>query len=320
MSERFDFDAAIVGGGPAGLAAAINLARALRSVLLFDRPQPGRSDYPQVNHNYLGFPEGVPARELRERGTAQAQHYGAQFCDSEVVAIRRVSSGFALEGSGGERCRVRGVILATGVRDHWTRFPGFETFVGRSLHWCIVCDGYESRGTRVVVAGNDDEAATMALQLRRFTEDVTLVTNDGALGLTPQAFDRLARRDLPVVIGRIADGRARDGTPGMLASLRLEDGRELPVEHLFSHQGAAPQTSLARSLGVELSSSGYITVDTEQRTSEPFVYAAGDCTRLLAHQIVTAAHEGATAAQTLNYDLFEADELRRDTEASDDRR
>jgi thioredoxin reductase (NADPH) len=118
-----------------------------------------------------------------------------------------------------------------------------------------------------------------------------------------------------VVIGRIASGRARDGAPGMLASLRLEDGRELPVEHLFSHQGAAPQTALARSLGVEVTGSGYITVDTEQRTSEPFVYAAGDCTRLLAHQIVTAAHEGATAAQTLNYDLFETDELQRDAGA-----
>jgi thioredoxin reductase (NADPH) len=315
MHECLDFDAAIVGGGPAGLAAAINLSRALRSVLVCDRPQPGRSDYPQVNHNYLGFPEGVPARELRARGTAQAERYGARFSGSEVVAIRRTADGFALEGSGGERYRARGVILATGVRDNWTRFPGFEEFIGRSLHWCIVCDGYEMRGKQVIVAGNDDEAATMAVQLRRFTPDVTLVTNDGALGLTPEAANRLARRDLPVVIGRITRGQARAGEPGMLASLRLEDERELPAEHLFSHQGATPQTALARSLGVALSGGGYINVDTEQRTSEPFVYAAGDCTRLLAHQIVTAAHEGATAAQTLNYDLFEEDELREETGA-----
>jgi thioredoxin reductase (NADPH) len=236
--------------------------------------------------------------------TAQAKRYGAQFSDAEVVAIRRAPGGFVLEGSGGESCRARGVILATGVRDHWTRFPGFEAFVGRSLHWCIVCDGYEMRGKRVVVAGNDDDAAKMAVQMHRFTPDVTLVTNDGAMGLTPEAAGWLAQRDLPVVIGRIAYGRAQDGAPGMLASLHLEDGRELPVEHLFSHQGATPQTALARSLGVELSGGGYIKGDTEQRTSEPFVYAAGDCTRLLAHQVVTAAHEGATAAQTLNYDLF----------------
>jgi thioredoxin reductase (NADPH) len=309
MPQTPDFDAVIVGGGPAGLAAAVNLGRALRSVLLFDRPQPGRSDYPQVNHNYLGFPEGITARELCQRGTAQAQRYGARISDAEVVALRVTPRGFIVEGSGGESCRGRGLILAMGVRDHWTRFPGFEAFVGRSLHWCIVCDGYEMRGKRVVVAGNDDEAATTALQMRRFTPDVTLVTNDGALGLTPRAVDRLARRDLPVVIGRIARGLPRHGEPGMLLSLQLEDGRELPVEHLFSHQGAAPQTALARSLGVALSGGGYITVDTEQRTSLPFVYAAGDCTRLFAHQIATAAHEGATAAQTLNAELFAADEL-----------
>ena len=313
MPECLDIDAAIVGGGPAGLAAAVNLSRALRSVLVFDRPQPGRSDYPQVNHNYLGFPEGVAAQELCERGTAQAKRYGARFCGSEVAAIRRSPGGFALEGVGSEPCRARGVILATGVRDHWTNFPGFEAFVGRSLHWCIVCDGYEMQGKRVVVAGNDDEAAATALQMRRFTPDVTLVTNDGSLGLTAEAADRLDRRELPVVVGRIAHGEARDGEPGMLASLRLEDGRELPTEHLFSHQGAMPQTALARSLGIALSSGGYVAVDTEQRTSEPFVYAAGDCTRLFAHQIATAAHEGATAAQTLNSDLFETDEARRDT-------
>jgi thioredoxin reductase (NADPH) len=243
--------------------------------------------------------------------------YGAQFCDSEVVAIRRVAGGFAVEGANGESCRARGVILATGVNDHWTRFPGFEAFVGRSLHWCIVCDGYEMRGKRVVVAGNDDEAATTALQLRRFTPDVTLVTNDGALGLTPERADRLARHGLPVVIGRIAHGRARGDAPGMLACLELEDGRELPAEHLFSHQGATPQTALARSLGVALSPAGYVTVDTEQRTSQPGVYSAGDCTRLFAHQIATAAHEGATAAQTLNADLFAADEAQGEADARD---
>ena len=139
MPECLDIDAAIVGGGPAGLAAAVNLARALRSVLLFDRPQRGRSDYPQVNHNYLGFPDGLPARELCERGTAQARRYGAQVCDAEVTAIRREPDGLVLEGSGGEHCWARGVVRAMGVREHCTSFPWFEAFVGRSLHWWIGC-------------------------------------------------------------------------------------------------------------------------------------------------------------------------------------
>lgn len=312
MTQRLDFDAVIVGGGPAGLAAAVNLGRALRPVLVFDRPQPGRSDFPQVNHNYLGFPDGVSARELCERGTAQADRYGVQFSGSEAVAVRRAPGGFEVKGSGGETCRARALVLATGVRDNWTRFPGYEAFVGHSLHWCIVCDGYEMQGTRVVVAGNDDEAALAALQMLRFTPEVTLVTNDGALGLTPEMADRLARRGVPVLAGRIASARARDGAPRMLETLRLEDGREVAAEHLFSHQGSVPETALARSLGVALNEAGYVRADTEGRTSEPFVYAAGDCTRLFAHQIATAAHEGATAAQTLNYDLFAADEADRD--------
>jgi thioredoxin reductase (NADPH) len=308
MPERLDFDAAIVGGGPAGLTAAINLGRALRRVLVFDRPQLGRSDYPQVNHNFPGFPDGISARALCERATAQAERYGARFFGDAAVAVRRAPGGFAVEGPGGEACRARAVVLATGVRDNWTSFPGYEAFVGHSLHWCIVCDGYEMRGKRVVVAGNDDEAATTALQMRRFTPEVTLVTNDPALGLAPAMADRLARRGLPVLVGRIASARAREGEPGMLAALRLESGQEVPVEHLFSHQGAVPETALARSLGIALNAGGYVQTDTEQRTSQPFVYAAGDCTRLFAHQITAAAHEGATAAQTLHSDLFAADE------------
>src|SRR4051794_22537665 len=111
MPKYLDFDAAIIGAGPAGLAAAVNLARALRSVLVCDRPQPGRSDYPQVNHNYLGFPEGVAARELRARGTAQAERYGAQVCRSEVVAVRRGPGGVGVGGSGGGTQPGRGGIL-----------------------------------------------------------------------------------------------------------------------------------------------------------------------------------------------------------------
>ena len=121
MPEHLDFDAAIVGGGHAGLAVAVNLARALRSVLIFDRPQPGRSDYPQVNHNYLGFPEGVPARELCERGTAKAKRYGARFYDSEVVAIRRAPAAACTGASSatGMKCGESGWWPATTRRRRW---------------------------------------------------------------------------------------------------------------------------------------------------------------------------------------------------------
>ena len=303
-AERWD--AIVVGGGPAGLSAALNIGRACRSVLVFDCPVPGRSEYAQVNHNYLGFPDGIRAQELRTHGRRQAERYGVRFVEGDAVAVRRVADGFLVSDAGGNGFVGRGLILATGVRDRWPEFPGYEAFVGRSLHWCLVCDGYEMRGKRVVVVGNDDHAAETAIQLLRFTPQVTLLTNEGSLGLPPEAADSVQRRGVGLVIDRIVGARA--AAPGMLEALELERCGVLAVEHLFSQQGAEPNTALARSLGVELSSEGYIKADTEGRTSEPGVYAAGDVTRHFSHQIASAGHEGATAAFALNYDLHLADE------------
>jgi thioredoxin reductase (NADPH) len=300
------WDAIVVGGGPAGLAAAVNLGRSCRSVLLFDCPETGRSEYAQVNHNYLGFPDGIRAQELREQGRLQAERYGARFHPGDAVSVRRTADGFLVADADGGGHVGRGIILATGVKDRWPRFPGYEAFVGRSLHWCLICDGYEMQGKRVVVVGNDAHAAETSIQLLRFTRDVTLLTNDGALGLPPETADRLARRGVALVVDRITG--ARSAAPGMLEALELERGDPLPAEHLFSLQGAEPKTALAHALGLELTADGYVKVDTEGRTSEPGVYAAGDVTRLFSHQIATAGHEGATAAFALNYDLYLADE------------
>ncbi len=300
------WDAIVVGGGPAGLAAAVNIGRACRSTLVFDCPETGRAEYAQVNHNYLGFPDGILATKLRRLGRDQAERYGARFVEGYAVSVRRVADGFLVADADGESYLGRGLILATGVRDRWPEFPGYEAFVGRSLHWCLACDGYEMQGKRVVVVGNDDHAAKTAIRLLRFTPEVTLLTNDGSLGLAPEAADRLARRGVGLVVDRIVGARA--AAPGMLEALALERGGELAVEHLFSQQGADPKTALARALGLELTTDTYIKVDTEGRTSGPGVYAAGDVTRHFSHQIATAAHEGATAAAALTYDLHLADE------------
>ena len=304
-ATRDRWDAIVVGGGPAGLAAAVNIGRACRSALVFDCPETGRSEYAQVNHNYLGFPDGLHAVELRKLGRRQAERYGARFIEGDAVAVRRVADGFLVSDAAGSGHLGRGLILATGVADRWPEFAGYEDCVGRSLHWCLVCDGYEMRGKRVVVVGNDAHAAETSIQLLRYTPEVTLLTNDGSLGMAPAVADRLARRGVALVVDRIAGARATDG---MIEAIELERGGELAVQHVFSQQGAEPRTALARSLGVEVSAEGYIKADTEGRTSEPGVYAAGDVTRHFSHQISAAAHEGATAALALTYDLHLADE------------
>jgi thioredoxin reductase (NADPH) len=298
------YDAVIIGGGPAGLTAAIYLARSLRSVAVVDCDRPARSDWVQVNHNYLGFPDGISIVDLGKRGRAQAEQYGARFYETEATSISRLDGEFEVTAGQHKLCG-RAVILATGVTDNWVEFPGYEEFIGRSMHWCIVCDGYEMQGQRVLVVGDDEHAAQVAMQMVRFTNDVSLLVRMEAPEMDQRLRQALSARGIRVMSGEIATARARE--PGVFAAVVLAGGEEIEVDHLFSEQGARPNVALAESMGIDLTDDGYIRVDTEGRTSMAAIYAAGDVTRLFSHQVVTAAHEGATAATSLAYDLFAAE-------------
>jgi thioredoxin reductase (NADPH) len=300
------YDALVIGGGPAGLSAAVYLGRACRSVAVFECKRPGRSSWGQFNQNYLGFPDGISIDDLTDRGRAQAEKFGAKVIDTEVKALMQEEHGFAVT-AGEQTYRGRAVILATGVDDEWAVFPGYQEYIGKTMHWCIACDGYEMQGQRVVIVGNDEHAAGMAIQMLTFRpQQVTVLTNHGALGIRPQTVERLQERGIRLIIDRIAESRAKD--KGVFEAIVLEGGEEIELDHLFSVQGAIPNTALARSIGVKLNDEGYIKADTEGRTNIPGVFAAGDVTRLHSHQVVTAAHEGADAANAIVYELYEKDE------------
>lgn len=297
------FDALVIGGGPAGLSAAIYLGRARRTVAVFDRGRPGRSDWAQFNRNYLGFPDGISIVELCARGREQAARFGAELFEEEVVDVRHADGGFAAVAAGGEVCG-RAVILATGVTDRWVTFPGYTDYIGRTMHTCIVCDGYEMAGQRVVIAGNDEHAAEVARQTQEYdAASVTLVTNSHQHTIPGEVVATLAARGIRVIGDRIVGAHARE--KGVFATIELAGGESVELDHLFSVQGADPNAALAHALGAETASNGYIQTDTEQRTNVPGVYAAGDVTRLFSHLVLTAAHEGATAATALSYDLYQ---------------
>ena len=299
------YDAIIVGGGPAGLSAAIYLARACRSVAVFECQRPGRSDWGQLNHNYLGFPDGITVVELGKRGRRQAERFGAHFFDARVASVMQEDHGFVINAEDTTH-HARGVILATGVTDRWVEFPGYEEFIGKTMHWCIACDGYEMQGQRVLVVGNDEHTSELAIQMLDFRpKEVTVLTNVGSLGMRPSTVAKLHDRGIRLVVDCIVDACAR--SEGCFESVRLEGGEEIELDHLFSAQGAEPNTELARSLGVELTDKGYIKVDTEAKTNIAGIYGAGDVTRLFSHQVLTAAHEGGTAATALNFALYQQD-------------
>lgn len=294
------FDVLVVGGGPAGLSASLYLARYDRRVLLLDSGD-GRSSWHQINHNYLGFPGGVAARELRALGRRQVAEYAQVTVDETwVEAMSREGAVFTAHTASGPR-HGRAVILCTGVVDHFPEFPGWEEYVGRSMFWCITCDGYGCKEARVVVVGETDEAAELALQLQRFTRQLTLLTGGEGCAIGATCLKRLARAGIPLIQDAIAEVR---GAEGRFAALRTAGGRWIELDQLFSHRPATPQTKLAADLGVGLSPRGYVTVDTEQKTTIAGVFAAGDATRLHAHQIATAVHEGGQAASAANYYLY----------------
>lgn len=292
-----DSDALVVGGGPAGLSAALYLARYNRTVTVLDSWE-GRSTHHQVNHNYLGFVDGIAAVDLRKAGREQLALYDqVQVIDHAVAALTQQDDRFVADAT----WRARTVVLATGVLDHYPYFLGWEDYVGTSVFWCITCDGWENRGRDVVVVGHTDVAACEALQLHSLTDRVRLLTNSPTDEISPVERRRLEAAGIPVIHDRLV---AATGEGGRLRTIETERGTTLELEALFSLQGATPQTGLAQQLGVALDDAGYVVIDTEQKTSVPGVLAAGDVTSLHSHQVTTAVHEGAQAASAANYFLY----------------
>lgn len=305
MSSKLVYDSLIIGGGPAGLTAALQLARYNRRAVLFDSGM-GRSTYHQINHNYLGFPGGIPAREIRELGRKQVREYSVVCVDKAVLAVGRDDELFSVQVDGEEPYWGRTIIFATGVRDHFPHFPFWEDYVGRSFFWCITCDGYSTRGKHIIVIGNDADAATTALQFLQFTNRITFLTNNAFCGVNDKACAALEEHGIPMVIGEID---RVDGHDGIVGQIVLKDGTALELDYLFNLQGATPNSELAQSIGVEVSPKGYILTSEDQYTNIPGALAAGDVTRMLAHQIATAVHEGLTAASAANYYLYQPFQL-----------
>lgn len=298
------WDCVVVGGGPAGITAALYLARYNRSVAVADHGS-GRSTTHEINENYFGFPEPIAQTELRERGRAQAERYGATFIDTKIDDITRDGDTFVATGEGAERLAGRTLIVATGVRD---KLPEFENkdvndYFGKSLFWCITCDGYKTRDARVAVVGRDDEAATTALQFLNFTDRITVISNcdEDACEISDRKRAHLRDAGIPLLFGEVTH---LYGEGGMMREVLLDNGECLGLDFMFNLQGARPNTLLVESLGVALDDTGFVKTDMEQRTNVDRLFAAGDVTKAFAHQIVTAAHEGATAAITANFELY----------------
>jgi thioredoxin reductase (NADPH) len=323
-----EVDCVIVGGGAAGLSAAVNMARLRRSVLLVDERD--RFLWRHVAHNYLGFPDGIAALEIRRLGWRQAARYGVELLlghaatatpEGEAFGLRierlpaepwpgappRDAEMAALFGEApeeGMEVLARTVILATGVFGHFPDFRGRDECVGISLFWCIHCDGYESLDHTVGVVGCDEEAVQTALGLLEFTDRVTLVAGRAEGFEVPAS--RLADVEANGIPAHPCDVAEYQNENGQMQALLLADAARtrIPVDHLYTVCRTMASNELARQLGLELNPIGQIVVTSEQLTNVPGVYAAGDATDLHDHQLSAAVHEGNQAAAAANYHLY----------------
>jgi thioredoxin reductase (NADPH) len=300
MGSEID-DVAIVGGGPAGLAAGIWLARYLHSVVLIDSGDPRNWETRSIN-GFLGLPRIRPP-ELRELGRAECRRYGVKLVDAIVDRVRRVDHDrFVVELEKGPRYEARRLLLAIGLRDRWPDIPGLDHVFGANAHVCPDCDGFECRNKKTVVVGTGRKAVGLALNLTTWTHEIIVCTNGEAPGFDREGYcQKLDALNIPVLTDRIT--RIRAGAASReIYSLELEGGMCLDADKLFFTFGQHAADDLGAQLGCERDEDGQITIDGHYHTSVRNVFAAGDI--VPGPQLaISAASDGAMAALAIHKSL-----------------
>jgi thioredoxin reductase len=290
------WDVLVVGGGPAGLSAALLLGRMCRRVLLVDAGRP-RNRFTGALHGFLTR-DGTPPEELRAIGRAQLRASpNVTTRDDEAVDARRAEGGFVVTMRGAGEVSCRKLILAPGVVDEVPEIPGLPELYGRCVFHCPVCDAFELRDQPIAVHGEGAAAAREALALRAWTRDVTLLTDGGEASHR----ERLDRHGIAVRRERVL--RLEDDAPGLRIVLA---GGELRARALFFRGPVRLASALPERLGGELTDRGVVATGHHERTSVPGLFVAGDASRDVQLAIIAAA-EGAQAAIEAHKQLLDED-------------
>ena len=302
MSSRRDgnYDVIIVGGGPAGLSAALVLARARRKVLVIDAGNP-RNAASSAIHGFLSR-DGTPPREFLSMARQDVLKYGVELREGSVEDVQPHEEGFDVNLGTGEHLHCRKVLLATGVVDRVPKLTGIQEFYGKSVHHCPYCDGWEHRDGRVAAYGQGKGGAMLSIKLKVWTDDVILCTDGPARIPEPQR-GRLARLDVRVIEKKIA---RLEGVPPQLERIVFEDGSSVDRTGMFFATGNAQRSDLIGKLGCELNRKGAAKITRGQRSTVRGVFICGDAAEDSQYVIVAASH-GARAAMAINLDLLEED-------------
>ncbi len=302
-----EVDAIVIGGGPAGLSAALNLGYSRASVVVLDSGRP-RNAATVRSHGFLTR-DGMPSQELRRLGRAELAAYpGVKLFDRTIVSAllpsdsasgMRFIAALQGRGAGAPAVAARSVVIATGLRETLPAIANLRAFYGLSVFSCASCDPWELQDRPLGLIGETADLAARARLIARWTDRLTVFTN-GASVVEADEEAELAASGVGVERRGIAE---LAGQGGAVSAVRLTDGTSVPIEGGFIRPTWQPSLGFLAPLEVERDASGSLVVDAAGRTSLPGLYAAGDAVAAGPQQLIVSAGQAARAAASLAHDL-----------------
>jgi thioredoxin reductase (NADPH) len=305
-AEHDDYDVIIVGGGPAGLSAAVYTTREGLSTLILDADKPGG----QINNtqwldNYPGFEDGISGLDLAQKLTDHGTRFGAELLSGTPVTDiqRRADGRLNISTAHGDTYSAGAVLIATGTQYRHLNVPGEDTFMGKNIHFCATCDGAFYRDKDVLVVGGGNSGFEEGLFLTKFAKHVTIVEFMPAVKASQILQNEVAARDDMDVVVNHAVQEFVAGEDGKLASIRVQDRvtgdmHDWHFDGVFVFIGLSPNTGFLPE-SIETDQWGFVVADADLQTTLPGVFVAGDVRRDSTKQAVAAAGEGAIVALKL---------------------
>lgn len=291
------YDVIIIGGGPAGLNAAMLLGRSRRNVIVLDSGEP-RNRWANNMNGFLTS-DGMNPREFIKKGRAELAKYGVKLVDARVTCATYSKGSFIVDDADGTVYKSKKLLLATGLKDNLPELEGLEDMYGKSIHHCPYCDGWESRDKAIAVYGPERHGVGQSLAMKNWSPDVTLYT-DGTDDLTRADLELLERNEVKVCKDKIT--RLEGTEDGMLQYIVLSTGEKRAQQAMFFSLGTKQQSDLGEQLGCEFTNKGVIRTKKLQQSNIPGLFVAGDAARDM-QMVIVAAAEGAKAGVAINMEL-----------------